>query len=232
MDTKVADIDGDGSRETIYFGGKKSDPNLPSPDQKRLIVRDGEQNLTVDVPGRDVYYGTSFQLRDLTGDRQPEFLLFNHVGGSGGIIELNVYSLRQGSLVPLFKAAEHYAVPGLSNKYLGEGRVRVSIPPQGLAWEFVVPNYGRDGGSGGMTDDEVESQFSPDWVDPFSGYDLVDLDADGKVEIVGHQRVCGVAHVDAIADLRQVFAWDGSRFSRTGIELHSTWSSERLPVKR
>lgn len=69
--------------------------------------------------------------------------------------------------------------------------------------------------------------ISPDWVDPFSGYELADLDGDGTVELIGRQRVCGIAHVDVIGELRQVFAWNGDRFILKDIWLYQNGATPK-----
>jgi hypothetical protein len=219
--SKLADLDGDGLGEVIHLVGTRSEEHLPAPDRKWLLVGSGSEALRLEVPSGDTQYGTHFELRDLTGDGCPEMLFYEYIGGSGNIVDLNVFSLRNGGLWPLFVAADHHNIPGIHVEYLGDNMASLYLPSLGLAWVFPL--------CGSYQGSIVSPQFHPDWVDPFSDYDLVDLDGDGAVEIIGHQRVCGSAHVDIIADLRQVFSWNGEAFVLQDVLLGTPgWGGELI----
>ncbi|KKM11997.1 hypothetical protein SY88_05615 [Clostridiales bacterium PH28_bin88] len=126
----------------------------------------------------------------------------------------------------MFSAQENYQIPSLQNEYLGKNRVRVAIPSRKLVWEYEleVSNYNKNDEP---AEEEIKKGFSPDWVDPFSGYELADLDGDGTVELIGRQRVCGIAHVDVFGELRQVFAWNGDRFILKDIWLYQNGATPK-----
>ncbi|MDI6709948.1 MAG: hypothetical protein QME76_04575 [Bacillota bacterium] len=217
LDTRWADLDGDGARETVYLLGTRSQPELPFPDRKSLLV--GGNGPRMNVPGQGGYYGSSLRLRDLTGDGRPELLFFEHIGGSGAIVNLNVYSLQGDRLRTLFRAEDHCEVPGMHREYLGDSRVRAAIDPLGLVWEYEVA-YSNYRNNPELTEQQIKEGYGTNWLDPFSDYDIEDTNGDGLPEIVGHQRMCGIAHVDIIGFLSQIFRWDGQRFMRDGVELY------------
>lgn len=206
MDVRVVDIDGDGAREFIYLVGRRTDPSLFAPDERWIVIAKGNSLKRIRVPDSGSYYGTLLQMRDMTGDGTPDLLFQDYIGGSGGVVRLNVFRLNGDAPVPLWLSEDH-EVPGLHNEYLGESVVRVSIPSWELVWEFGLRfTYSPD------DDSFAREAFSPDWADPFSGYEFSDLNDDGTVEITGCQRICGISHADAIAELRRVFSWDGATF--------------------
>jgi len=217
LDTHWTDLDGDGARETVYLLGNRSLPELPVPDRKSLLV--GESGLRIDVPDQGGYYGTSLCLRDLTGDGRPELLFFENIGGSGAIVNLNVYSLRGERLQTLFRAEDHCDIPGMHREYLGDDRVRAAIDPLGLVWEYEVA-YSNYRNNPELTEEEIKESYGTNWLDPFSDYDIEDTNGDGLPEIIGRQRMCGIAHVDIIGFLEQVFRWDGRMFVRDEVRLY------------
>lgn len=230
LDTRWADLDGYGPLEQVYLLGTRSTPELPFPDRKSLLIG-GEDGIRLDVPGDGGIYGSEFRLQDLTGDGRPEYLFFEHMGGSGAIINLNVYSLKDGRLRPIFRAEDHSEIPGMHREYLGDDRVRVAIDPLGVVWEYDVAfsNY-RDNPE--LTEEQIKEDYGTNWLDSFSDYDIEDINGDGRPEIIGHQMVCGVAHADVIGLLSQIFCCnEKGEFRRSGVEFYQETAGGPLYIQ-
>lgn len=214
---KLVDIDQDNKREEICLFSKESlREHSHEPQEYYLEIKKPEKNLLYHLELTDGYLGVNFLLRDVTGDHRPELICTEYVGGTGNINFLTVYEFKDDNLEIIFQAKEHTEIPGMKNTYLGKSRVSVAITPLFLTWEYDLLSWDYEG----QDEQEIKELFAPDWLDPFSGYEFADLDHDGKVEIIGRQIICGIAHVDVIGTLKQTFSYNGELFVRKDIELY------------
>jgi hypothetical protein len=218
--THRADLDGDGAAEYVFLTGKgnTADGEYTAPRQRylRLMPEGGQTGAAIAVPGSPSVYGAQVELRDLTGDGRLELLVQESLTDGSGTVDLNVFSLTEGTLRPLFRAADQHRPAGLTSEYLSGGKVRTTLPQPKHVWEYtyLLDQVGND-------EAQAKSRFVADWVEPMQGYDFADVNGDGRPEIVGRQSICGTAQSDVIAELRQVFVFDGTRFVRSDAELYT-----------
>lgn len=231
---KKTDIDGDSVKENVVLWGSKSSPDIPNCDIYELEISGDKFPRQSFNPSLDnAYQGVELTLRDLTGDGIPEIIFQEFVGGSGGIVFLKVYGLERKKLFPIFSGESVSDLKGVSNEYLGKNRVRVSIAPLKLSWEYELKLSNYDIGNAEQ-EQAIKEQFAPSWVDPFSSYEFRDLEGDGMIEIMGSQVICGTAHVDVVGKFKQLFAYDGTEFKLQNIELYRyiPFGEEKIrPVK-
>lgn len=215
------DLNADGAPEYVLLTGKgagEGENTAPRQRYLRLIADDGQLGAPIAVPGSPSIYGTYINLRDLTGDGRLELIVQESQATNDGALDLNIFSLVDGALRPLFRAAEQHRPAGVRSEYIAGGTVRTTVPTPKHVWEYpyLLDQVGGD-------EALVTSRFTADWVDPVQAYDFADLNGDGRIEIIGRQPICGTARADVIAELRQIFAFDGTRFSRSDVELYTAF---------
>ncbi|MEW6524588.1 MAG: VCBS repeat-containing protein [Bacillota bacterium] len=193
----LLDVTGDGTLDTVFL----LVPGTPAfaPSVHRLVVK-GKEQFQVDMDVPKPGYGTSLAWRDLDGDGRPELVFTDTLGGSGSAVNLRVYQLVKTAagwnarqLLDTLAAPR----PEFFYSYLGKGFVEVvSTQPPGK-WQYVAYRVTTGAEDAALRRDFGEGPREA-WVDPYSGYDLWDLDGDGTVEIVGQSLLGGLAHPDII----------------------------------
>jgi hypothetical protein len=201
-DFRLGDVNGDGRKEQVYVLAQPV-PDSPLLKSPRLVLYTPRGCVKYDLPDEEqTAYEYRLDVRDLTGDRKAEILIVDDLDGSGAVHLLNVYQSQDGVLARIFAAKKAAPVPG-ARSTLVKDVFTLEIIPRHLKWKIPTP---RDAPR------DLPLIEDPAFIDPFSGYDLVDLDGDGTKEIMGHQRVAYYVHVNIMGDLRQVFKWDGERY--------------------
>jgi len=229
---RLADLNGDYLREELTLWGLKTKASDSIPGRWQIVIKQGEVKTDMSLALKNAYQGVGLTVRDLTNDGKPEVIIEEYAGGSGNVTYLHVYQVENSRLKSLFTSEAFGKLDGVANSYLGNNRVRVTIKPLKLSWEYELAISGYQTADK-LSEKQVQEKFSPDWVDPFSAYELTDLNGDGWVEIVGSQVVCGLAHAENVGMVKEIFAYDGERFGRQGIELYRyvDYGEERVTPK-
>jgi len=213
IQTKFGDINGDGMFETIFLMGTKT-PDSPLWKNITLVIFYGQTRQFDQIALKEnVGYNPTIFLGDFTGNHIEDILVISDTGGSGGIINGEIFSSINGTVRSIFDAESFnnkrtYAVNYLNNY---KASVRSSNPKkqyiidlQYKGTEYLEEIYNKDG---------TLKQPIEGWVDPISGLYPVDYDRDGTYELLAYQEIAGRYHADGLGYVENILKWNGLEFA-------------------
>ncbi|MFJ7954416.1 hypothetical protein ACIQZG_23225 [Lysinibacillus sp. NPDC096418] len=213
IQTKFGDINGDGFFDTILLTGVQK-PDSPLWQHLTLIVFYGRtQQFEQIILKENVGYNPTIFLGDFTSNHIEDILVVSDTGGSGGIINAEIYSFIDGKMRQIFDA-ESFSnqlkfTVNFQDHY--QATVQSSTPPKRYTLnllykgkEYLAEIYNPNG----TLKEPIEG-----WVDPISGLYPIDFDRDGIYELLAMQKISGRYHADGLGFVENVLAWDGHRFT-------------------
>lgn len=102
VDMKKGNVIGDNSIDTVYITAEKT-PDSPFWVNIMIVVQDGKTNQYTQIPlKQNQGYKPTLFLGDFTGDRVEDIMVVMDTGGSGGMINANVFAYRGSQFRTLF----------------------------------------------------------------------------------------------------------------------------------
>lgn len=212
IQTKFGDINGDGFFETVFLMGTKT-PDSPLWKNITLVIFYGQTRQFAQIGLKEnVGYSPTIFLGDFTGDHIEDIMVISDTGGSGGIINGEIFSSINGKVRSIFDTESFNNKLTYSVNYLNNYKASVrSFNPkkqyildlQYKGPEYLAEIYNRDG---------TLKQPIEGWVDPISGLYPVDFDRDGTYEILAYQEIAGRYHADGLGYVENILKWDGREF--------------------
>jgi len=210
IQTKFGDINGDGILETVLLIGTKT-PDSPLWKNLTLGIFYGQtQKFEKVILKQNIGYNPTIFLGDFTGNHQDDILAISDTGGSGGIINGEIFASINGQVRSIFDTesfTNQYTV-----NYQDQYKVAVRsanpkkqyiIDLQYKGPEYLAEIYNQDG---------TLKQPIEGWVDPISGLYPVDYERDGIYEILAYQAIAGRYHADGLGYVENILKWNGNKF--------------------
>lgn len=209
-----ADINGDGKKEFVSIIGKRY-KNSMYMENINIFVEplNGEKGYVISLGEYDGGYLPGMELWDFTGDKVPEVMVSIPTGGSGGIINYYIYSLKSDKPVLIFDPEK------ISVEIDGEfvenykGKIHVRDPKGALDIIALVDLKDRKD-----VYDELEIYKDGKLVKdkhhelmPYQLYGLIkatDINNDGVMELEAYQSVKGSCNADFVANIITIWKWE------------------------
>lgn len=212
IDTEEADINGDGLSDKIWLVGKKyNGKNDIFVENLTVIVEDGvSQKQYMTEENTLSGYHSSIITGDFTGNGARDILIKAETGGSGGIVNHQIYTLKDGKLKLIFGEKENRGVE-LNGYYQDNYQVDIIIEQREFFIEVSekADLYRQEGKYD--ENGHLIHQITP-YTYPYSKLELVDWDMDGILELRGYQSIKGVNGADTIGLVKSVLKYIGSRW--------------------
>ena len=213
IQTKFGDIDGDGFFDTILLTGLQK-PDSPLWQQLTLMIYYSRTQQFEQIPLKEnVGYNPTIFLGDFTDNHIEDILVVSDTGGSGGIINGEIYSFIDGRMQQIFDAETFsgqlkYTV-NFQNHYQATvqsmaPKKRYTLDLMYKGKEYLAEIYNPDG---------TLKQPIAGWVDPISGLYPIDFNRDGLYELLAMQKIAGRFHADGLGFVENVLVWDGRKFT-------------------
>ena len=190
----------------------------------------GDDNL-IEV-SEEYSLNASLSLVDLNNDSTKDIVIIEHLGGSGDIKNIYAYLRYDNDVTTVLSPDNYISQDSFFSKYLGEGDIYFKDTNTDFEITF---NIGKPYEDDGMDLEEVKKRFgfrNKAWVDPYSAYDVKDINNDGTYEILARQIICGIAHVDIIGEMVTVYSNDGDKYIPTEVIYykydHETWEKSEI----
>lgn len=212
IQTKFGDINGDGFFETIFLMGTQK-TGSPLWENLTLTIFYGQTGRIEQIPLKEnVGYNPTIFLGDFTGNHIEDILVISDTGGSGGIINGEIFSSTNNQVHSIFDTESfnnklHYTV-NYANNYKAIVQSKTPAKKYIIDLHYKGPEYLAEI----YHPDGTLKQPIEGWVDPISGLYPVDYDRDGTYEILAYQEITGRYHADGLGYVENILKWDGHEF--------------------
>ncbi|HWI49953.1 MAG TPA: hypothetical protein VNU45_17200 [Rummeliibacillus sp.] len=206
------DVTGDGTIDTIYLTGTKQ-PDSPFWQNINLVIFQHSKNAYENIPLKENSgYNPSIFLGDFTGNHVKDILITIDTGGSGGIINTDIYSYINGKTVQIFDGETYQRQSKYSVNYEDFYKVQViSLSPK-KRYILDIRYKGKEYLSEIYKLDGTLKAPIKGWVDPIGGLYPIDFDRDGTYELLAFQKIAGRYHADGLGYVQNVLQWNGKQF--------------------
>ena len=212
IQTKFGYVDGNGFFDTILLTGVQK-PDSPLWQHLTLIIFYGRTQQFEQIALKEnVGYNPTIFLGDFTGNHIEDILVVSDTGGSGGIINAEIYSFMDGKMRRIFDAEsfsdqlkftvnfqDHYQATVQSST--PSKRYTLDLMYKGK--EYLAEIYNPNG---------TLKEPIAGWVDPISGLYPIDFDRDGAYELLAMQKIAGRFHADGLGFVENILKWDRGKF--------------------
>lgn len=196
-----------------------------------LMVYIKNEDYTIDVSKNSIM-GGNLELKDIDGDEIKDIVVYEYLGGSGDIRNLYIYKKINNRYKRIMGPERYVSQNNFHQEYLGDGNIYFKDDNTGFEVEYnIVVPYENDG----WKLDEVQSIFGiggKAWVDPYSSFEIVDIDKDGIYEVKAGQIMCGISHVDIVGRMETIYSLIDGIYSPTEViyykVTHDTWETEKI----
>ncbi|GBF34752.1 hypothetical protein DCCM_3872 [Desulfocucumis palustris] len=218
LDSKQADVNGDGVLDTVSLTGNKSGGESSFADDIRLCVRDGKTGGdTCAAPPFNAGYNANLFLGDFTGDDISDILVRIESGGSGGYLYGYVYTMRNNNLVKIFDSEDFNA----DSRYNAVFRdnYKVEVTGANTNQTYTIDLSGRKSDYSDIYDQNgrLKRPVTGE-VLGLGGLEPVDVDNNGDFELVASQRIIGRNNADTLGYLKTTLDWNGSKFIKKSVD--------------
>ena len=213
IQTKFGDVDGDNFFDTVLLTGTQK-PDSPLWQHLTLLIYYGRTHQYEQVAlQQNVGYNPTIFLGDFTGNHVEDILVISDTGGSGGIINAQIFSCIHGKMQSIFDAETFSNQTVYNVKFQDHYKATVeSITPKkrytlDLLYkgkEYLAEIYNANG---------TLKQPITGWVDPISGLYPIDINRDGVYELLAMQKIAGRYHADGLGFVQNTLSWDGRKFT-------------------
>ncbi|MBU5437185.1 hypothetical protein KQI42_04140 [Tissierella sp. MSJ-40] len=203
------DINGDKIKDRVLLIGEKENEDDIYNKSIFLKVVDGKSKKVSDIKINDFggYEGKLF-LGDFTGDKVEEAMIVTNTGGSGGMVDTRIISMKDNKGKIIFDGKDNL---GINFKGKFADNFKAELKEDTLDEKLVIDlsafkdSYIEQGiyDKNGKLLKETEP-----WTDPFSGLNPIDVDGDGVYELLGHQTIAGAYHANTISRLNSIFKYE------------------------
>lgn len=212
IQTKFGDINGDGFLETIFLVGVQQ-PDSPLWKNITLTIFYVQTQQMQQFPlKQNLGYNPTIFLGNFTGNHIEDILVVSDTGGSGGIINGEIFSSINNQVRSIFDAESFNNKLTYSVNYVDHYKAVVQSSNPAKRYTIDLQYKGADYLAEIYNPDGTLKQPIEGWVDPFSGLYPIDYDRDGTYEILGYQGIAGRYHADGLGYVENVLKWNGHEF--------------------
>lgn len=212
--TDKADVTGDGVADSITLvGTNEFGDNNSFWGNIGLKIFDTASNeiIEADLNGFGGYEPKIF-LGDFTGDKVKDIMVSAPTGGSGGIIDNRIVTVKDGKAQLIFDEKDNSGL-AVSGKFVDGFKADIRV--EQLNKEFAVDLQAfKDMYVEGGTYDKsgkLKVDVEP-WADGFSLLEPVEYTGDGTYYLRGIQSVSGIAHVNRISNLESLWKYTDGKW--------------------
>ncbi|MCR1934037.1 hypothetical protein ACQX0N_02785 [Clostridium tepidum] len=221
LDTKCADVNGDGLDEIITITGKKPYGEDGFIEDITLNVKNKKTNVDISIKPKDnAGYEPNLFIGKFGDDNIPKVFLSINSGGSGGYYFNYIYSFKDNIAMLIFD----YEKFSKNNQYAAvyEHYYKVRVKSKKSNLEGVIDLKS-------IRDKEYLSQIydtNGKFKKPITGEVLflgnlsaLSLNGSSGFSLLTHQRIIGLYNADTLGSVESILHWDGYKFSPISSQL-------------
>lgn len=207
IQTQEGDVTGDKKLDTIVLKGRKMDANSGFYEKLFIEVKDAAANKTTEVTLQGGYT-PKMRLCDFNGDKIDDVYVSASTGGSGGFTDMYIYSFKKNKPAPLGVPAPLAITGTFEDNYV----VKFMIPEQKKTVFVDVKDHKDVYDQAGLYKNNKVIKPTSAMVGPYSELRSIDADKDGICELIGIQRISGIANADTIAYGLSLWKYDKKKW--------------------
>ncbi|PLR74444.1 hypothetical protein [Bacillus sp. UMB0728] len=215
VEKKKEDITGDGEKDTIYIKGIPYEEGAAFLKEVYVIIEASNgQTYRIDLEGG---YEPSVKFSDLNHDGVKDLFATVPTGGSGGLSNYYLYTLKDFKL-------ENLTVPEplvIDSEFLDGYKASVSIPATGQSYTFDLAERKDDYERLGLYHNGKLNEPAELMVDPFGTLIPIML-GEGKIGLKGVQQISGAYHADSIAFAESSWIYENGSWKVLETKLYET----------
>lgn len=216
LQTREIDVTGDGKPDTVSLIGTKLDISSPYYAKLFIVVSGGGQNQVV-IP-LEGGYQPRMMFCDFTGSKVPQIYVSAETGGSGGLSNYYLYSLKDNVPTAIALPDPLHATATFKNNYV----VKLKLQETGKSYKIDIKDKKDDYEQFGVyKDGKVVKPIIVD-VHPYGLLQPIDLEHDGVCELRGVQRISGIYNADTIGYINSIWKWKDGKWVLEGSSISKT----------
>ncbi|NFA60295.1 hypothetical protein K8O96_17045 [Clostridium sporogenes] len=215
LDTKCADVNGDGLDEIITVTGKKPYGENGFIEDITLNVKNKKTNVDISIKPKDnAGYEPNLFIGKFGEDNIPKVFLSINSGGSGGYYFNYIYSFKDNIAMLIFDYEKFSEDNEYTAVYEDYYKVRVKSKKGNLEGVIDLTS---------IRDKEYLSQIydtNGNLKEPITGEVLflgnlspLSLNGASGFNLLTHQRIIGLYNADTLGSVESILDWDGYQFS-------------------
>lgn len=218
VQTREIDVTGDGKPDTVSLIGMKSDNSSPYYDKLFITVLGPTQTQVV-IP-LEGGYNPQMDFCDFIQDKLPQIYVSAETGGSGGLSNYYIYSLKNNVPTAIPLPSPLHVKATFKKNYV----VRMKIEETGKSFKIDIKDRKDDYEKFGVyKNGRVVKPIIVD-VNPYNLLRAVDEDRDGVCELKGVQRITGIANADTLGYVTSVWKWKKGKWNLKESSVAKTFS--------
>ncbi|WP_369802643.1 hypothetical protein [Psychrobacillus sp. OK032] len=212
IDWKIGDVTGDGTQDTVYLTGEKTEGS-PFWKNITLVILNGKTNMYETIPLKEnMGYNPTIFLGDFTGNHIEDIQIVIDTGGSGGTVYAYVFAFLNGSIKQIFDTDAYNEHSKYEVNYQNHYKVIVTSSNPKKEYTLDLTYKGKDYLSEIYNADGTLKEPIEGWVDPISGLYPIDYARDGMYELLSYQEIAGRYHADGLGFVQNEWQWNGQEF--------------------
>ena len=212
----TADVTQDGIEDLVALVGERI-PGSQYWQNLRLVIQNGASSVigAIDLPNPEAV-SPSLAVVPLTRPDAQNIIVTLPTGGSGGIINYNIFAYENAIIQTLFTSGEYNTQYTYQVEYADNYKVVVSSLVNRQSYDIDLSR--RD-------DEYLSPLYLPNgtlrrptegFVNPLSGLYPVDFDGDGVYSLLAYQEAAGLSNADTLGYILNTLEWFGDQFVLTG----------------
>lgn len=222
------DLNKDKKSELLYLVGNKPEKSSPYYDQLTYVLKDGKTGKWTSTVLKDDAnynlggYDPNITVKDINSDGQNDLLLSAATGGSGGMIEYKLNTLKAGKWVDLLTKKDMAGLT-ITGNYVDQ--FKIELYAKEIDKHFTID---LSGSKQMLIDSQVynkEGKLTAP-VEPFAGglNNLEVVENYGMTLLKAEQRIVGIANADTVGRLELLLHYENGAFKIKVVELVTTLS--------
>ncbi|SDO02111.1 hypothetical protein SAMN04487897_107102 [Paenibacillus sp. yr247] len=206
IQTREIDVTGDRKPDTVSLVGMKMDNNSPYYD-KLFIVVSGPAQTQVVIPLQGGY-NPQMQFCDFISDKLPQIYVSAETGGSGGLSNYYIYSLKNNVPTAIPLPAPLHVKATFKKNYV----VKMKIEETGKSFKVDIKDRKDDYEKFGVYKNGKVAKPIIVNVNDYGLLKPIDEDRDGICELMGAQRISGISNADTLGYATSVWKWQKGKW--------------------
>lgn len=219
----AANVAGRGSKDRVLLAGIPFEPGSIWMKSLYLVLAEpgnahgGDRVFALGFGG---LFASEILVRDFTGDRRNEILVSAPTGGSGGLSQYALVSMRGGRLKPLVDSRYLSGGPKLSVTFLDGFKARVECKAPNRRWTLDLHSYKDEYVKSGVY--TVGGRLCKPTTGAVDGVGLLTVRGGGsRPTLAASQKIWGTYHANSIGTAVVRWRWRNGALRIVGVRVHA-----------